>query len=80
MFFRYVVVAVQIEVLMTCRCTPLPACVFIPQTLHHRVQISNNNSRNLRLRLLTFLFAADFPPLAASLPVTTSTRIPVLSP
>ena len=63
MFFKYVVVGVQIEVLMTCRCTPLLACVFIPQTLHHRVQISNNNSRNLRLRLLTFLFAADFPHL-----------------
>jgi hypothetical protein len=80
MFFRYVVAGVQIKVLMTCRCTPLPTCVFIPHTLHHRVQISNNDSRNLMPRLLTFLFAADFPNVHASLPVTTSTRIPVLSP
>jgi hypothetical protein len=68
MFFRYVLAGVQIEVLMTCRCTPLPTCVFIPQTLHHRVQISNNNSRNLSPRLLTFLFAADFPHLPRLFP------------
>ena len=68
MFFRYVVAGVQIEVLMTCRCTSLPTCVFIPQTLHHRVHISNNNSRNLMLRLHTFLFVADFSHLPRLFP------------
>ena len=47
----------QIQIVMTCRCTPASRSVFILETLHHRVCTPRKNSPKLTIGLHAFVFA-----------------------